>query len=206
MFQRVAQYGMITGGDGIVYRPRAYAQPRTDGTWAGFLVFFPARVGSPVVSTDEQTVQPTISAVAAWAATLTDAALHDGLALALSLEPSAALASKLVGLEADADALETAADVAGTASRIADDAAILHESDAAVARAESRALAEDESRLREEAATVTETEARARAELHERAAENAREVAADASRKRKAAAAPRRDRKTGGTSNSKKAE
>lgn len=204
MFQRVAQYGMITGADGVVYCPRGYAQPRTDGTWAGFLVFFPIAAGAPVVSTNEQTVQPSISGVAAWATALSSGALHEGLALALTLEPSATLASRLIELQADATALDAAADVAGTASRIAEDAAVLHETDAAVARAESRALADEESRYREKAAAVTETQAEVRAELHERAAQDAREIAADASKKRKAAA--RRARKTSGKSRSKKEE
>jgi hypothetical protein len=143
MFHRIAQYPIILGPDGLSYRPRAYAQPRSDDTWAGFLVFFPLDSGARIVSTLEQIVHPTLAGVAAWAEGVSTASLHDGLVCALSLELSASGEAALFELHADWSDLDRAADDARAAAEVAEDVAEQYEADAAAARVTAEAL-EDE--------------------------------------------------------------
>ena len=54
MFQQVQQYGLIRR-DGRWFRPRAYGEPRADGLWDGWLVFFPLDPGLAIGSNRETT-------------------------------------------------------------------------------------------------------------------------------------------------------
>jgi hypothetical protein len=55
MFQRIQQYPLIDAGARL-YRPRAYADRQPDGTWDGWLVFFPLDGGEAIAS-DRETTQ-----------------------------------------------------------------------------------------------------------------------------------------------------
>jgi hypothetical protein len=185
MFRRIAQYPVISAPDGVRYRPRAYAEPRADGTWAGYLVYFPLVTGASVVSTTEQTIKPTFGEVATWAATVGQASLLDGLQVALSLEPSESLQSTILELQADSSALQDLADDAHVAAVAAENLAEAHDVDAAAARAEAEALHDYETRIRGEAATLAQRAAEAEADVHERVADEAPPVASDAAQTKK---------------------
>ena len=84
MFRRIRTYAQIAANDRTVYRPRAYADSQLDGSYDGYLAFFPLPTG-PVAVTDRQITGPTLSAVIDWADSLTlidlDAALADAKTL-----------------------------------------------------------------------------------------------------------------------------
>ena len=44
MFHRIQQFGLIQV-DGQVFRPRLYGDPQADGSWAGWVIFFPVPAG-----------------------------------------------------------------------------------------------------------------------------------------------------------------
>jgi hypothetical protein len=164
MFQRIRHYNLIDVSDRF-YRPRAYGDPRADGTWDGWLVFFPLD-GGPAVATDRETTQATFEALTVWAAGLTPVYLEGALARALILAHQPSVIDQLEDAEyealEDADELEMAA-------------------------AEARAGAERIRRERvvtESALAATEEVAATEvAERHEEAAREARAVAADAARR-----------------------
>jgi hypothetical protein len=178
VFQRIRDYDLIDAG-GRVYRPRAYADPRSDGTWDGYLVFFPLG-GGLAIATERETMQSTLDALTVWAAGITPVYLEGALARALQLasQPSVIDRLEVAEYEAleDADRLETAAEIERTT-------AIVDEMAAADARADAEHLRRE--RLVTESAIAT-TEALAAteaAERHEAAARDARAVAADATRR-----------------------
>jgi hypothetical protein len=184
MFQRIRQYNLIDAGNRW-YRPRAYGDPRPDGTWEGWLVFFPTGGGSAIASARE-TTQTTLHALMSWAAGLTPVYLEGALARALNLAHQPRVIDQLEDAEyealEDAAALETAAEMERVTAAVDEMAAADARADAERLRrkrlATERALAATEEVVATEAAT-----------LHEQAAREARAVAADAARRSREAPA-----------------
>ena len=187
MFTRISEYDLM-GAEGRWYRPRAYGDPQPDGTWDGWLVFFPLGGGSPIAS-DRETIQSTFDALAVWASHLTRVYLEGAFARALRLARQPSFVSQLATAEyealEDADRLATAADLERIAAR-ADQAASVS------ARAEAERIRRERLATESALAATEEAVANVDAEVHEEAARKARAVAADAGRRsRKAGAAAR---------------
>jgi hypothetical protein len=83
MFHRIREYPLVKV-DGCAYRPMAYGDPQPDGTWNGWLVFFPLDSGTAVAS-DLETTQPDVRALSAWASDLDDVYLEGSLFFALRI-------------------------------------------------------------------------------------------------------------------------
>ena len=185
MFQRIRQYDLIQHADRW-YRPRAYAQAQNDGTWEGWLVFFPLG-GRPAIATDRETTQATYDTIRDWAAGITTTYLEGALDRALTLEARPPITAELAA--AEYEALEDAS--------LLDSAAEREKTLAAAARIEADALHEERLATEEALAAVEETDANLQVAVHERAANQARAAAADASERRRAAErsmAPKRQR------------
>lgn len=56
----------VRGDDGKLYAARAYAEERSDGTWAGWLEFYPADGSRQPLRTDQETSQPNRVTVEYW--------------------------------------------------------------------------------------------------------------------------------------------
>ena len=184
MFERIRHYDLIDVS-GRFYRPRAYGDPRADGTWDGWLVFFPVD-GGPAIATDRETTQATFDALTVWAAGLTPVYLEGALARALTLAYQPGVIDRLEDAEyealEDADRLETAAEIARATATV-------DEMAAADARADAERI-RSERVVTESALAATQAEAATEeAELHEVAAREARAVAADAGRRSRRAPA-----------------
>jgi len=178
VFHRIQQYALVHYG-GRTYRPRVYGEPQPDGTWAGWIVFFPVD-GSPAVATDAETTQSTFESLAVWAAGLTSVYLEGALVRALQLAAEPLVLANLSDAEyaalEDAERLQTAADIERATADI-DEAA------AAAARADAERIREERLLTESALATADEAAATIEADLHERAAGQARAVAADAARR-----------------------
>lgn len=178
MFQRIRQYGLIDVS-GRLYRPRAYAEPQPDGSWVGWLVFFPVD-GGPAVATDRETTQATSDALIGWAAGLTPVYLDGALARALNLARQPRVITQLEDAEYealdDAERLETAAEIE-RANATVDEMA------AAEARADAERIHRERLVTESALAATEEVAATEAAEIHEEAAREARAVAADAARR-----------------------
>jgi hypothetical protein len=83
MFQRIQQYPLISDG-ARMYRPRAYADPQPDGTYDGWLVFFPLD-GGRAIAADRETSQSNFDALVRWAVNVTPVYLEGALARALTI-------------------------------------------------------------------------------------------------------------------------
>ena len=57
----------MKGEGGTTYIVRIYAQERTDGTWEGWLEFYPTDEGKQVLRTEQETSQPNRTAIEYWA-------------------------------------------------------------------------------------------------------------------------------------------
>jgi hypothetical protein len=57
----------VSGPDGTIYVVRSYGEERSDGTWTGWLEFHPTIAGKPILSTEQETSQPNLTAVEYWA-------------------------------------------------------------------------------------------------------------------------------------------
>lgn len=91
MVHLVHRFGpFLTSDANVLYTARAYASPQRDGTWAGWLVFFP-HDGSRALPTDRETTQPRLEDVAYWAGGLSSIYLEGALRRALALLPEAQL-------------------------------------------------------------------------------------------------------------------
>ena len=184
MLQRIRQYSLIAAA-GRPYRPRVYGQPQPDGSWAGWIVFFPLD-GSPAIATDRETTQSTFDGLAAWSLSLRAADLAAALARALELAATSAVVDQLSAAEyaalQDAEQLEAAVEIERASADIDE-----------VAAEQARADAEQIKRTRlaaeSEMAATEETAAKLEANRHERAARTARAVAADAGRRSRSAQA-----------------
>jgi len=175
MFQRIRSYDLIQRVDRW-YRPRAYGELQSDGTWEGWLVFFPL-AGLPAIATDRETTQSTYDAMLDWAAGLTPTYLEGALGRALALEARPPITAQLAA--AEYEALEEAS--------LLDSAADEDQALANAARIEAEALREERLATEEAIATVEEADAKLQVAVHERAANQARAIAADASERRQAA-------------------
>ena len=169
------QFNLIDAS-GRFYRPRAYGDPRADGTWDGWLVFFPVG-GGPAIATDRETTQATLGALTVWAAGLTPVYLEGALARAISLAYRPSVIDQLE--EAEYEALEDAERLE-TAAEIERATATVDELAAADARADAERIRRERVATESVLATTEEAAATEAAELHEAAAREARAVAADA--------------------------
>jgi hypothetical protein len=178
VFHRIQQYPLFHY-DGRTYRPRVYGEPQPDGSWAGWIVFFPLD-GSPAVATDRETTQTTLELLGVWAAGITSVYLEGALVRALQLAAEPLVLANLS--QAEYAALDEAERL-HTAARIERAAARIDEAAAAVARDDAERLREK--RLVTESAFAAADEAAATmdADQHERAAAQARAIAADAARR-----------------------
>jgi hypothetical protein len=197
MFYRIQQYPLIDE-NGRWYRPRAYGDPQPDGTWDGWLVFFPLAGGSAIAAPGPERTQRTSGALAVWAAGLRRAYLEGALARALAVEKEPFVIGHLAAAEyealEDAERLETAAARKRSAADL-DDAA------ATVALADAERLRRTRIATEESLAATEEAAATLEADVHEREAQNARAAAADAAARRRstrAADTPRSRRKSPG--------
>lgn len=57
----------VIGPDGTEYIVRTYGDERADGTWIGWLEFYPTDATKPVLQTDQETSQPNQVTVEYWA-------------------------------------------------------------------------------------------------------------------------------------------
>ncbi|HKR14778.1 MAG TPA: hypothetical protein VJT15_22115 [Pyrinomonadaceae bacterium] len=57
----------VIGPDGTEYIVRTYGDERPDGTWIGWLEFYPSDETKPVLQTDQETSQPNQVTVEYWA-------------------------------------------------------------------------------------------------------------------------------------------
>lgn len=185
MFHRIQHYELIDSV-GRWYRPRAYGDQQPDGTWNGWIVFFPLVGGGRAIASGRETTQPTLAALETWAAGLTPVYLEGALDRALRLAEQPPLLAGLADAEYealdDAERLETAAEVARATADVDEAAASLARSDAERLRRE-RLATEGALAATEEAAAILE------AKVHEQAARDARADAADAAARRRSAQA-----------------
>ena len=182
MFHRIQQYPLVHYG-GRTYRPRVYGEAQPDGSWGGWIVFFPLD-GSPAVATDRETTQSALESLGVWAAGLTSVYLEGALVRALQLVAAPLVLANLDKAEyaalEDAERLQMAADIERATADI-DEAA------AAAARVDAERIREERLRTESALAAADEAVATIEADLHDRAAEQARGVAADAARRKREA-------------------
>jgi hypothetical protein len=178
VFHRIQQYPLVHYG-GRTYRPRVYGERQPDGSWGGWIVFFPLD-GSPAVATDRETTQSTLESLGVWAAGLTSVYLEGALVRALQLAAEPLVLANLSEAEyaalEDAERFQTAADIERATADI-DEAA------AAAARDDAERIREERLVTESALATADEVAATIEADLHERAAGQARAIAADAARR-----------------------
>ena len=178
MFHRIRDYPLIATTD-RPYRPRAYGSRQPDGTWAGWLVFFPLGGGAAIAS-DRETTQITFEALNVWAAGVTPVYLEGAFARALTLSEAPSVLSQLE--EAEYDALEDAARLE-TAAQIERVAADVDATAAAQARTDAEQIRRDRLQTEAALAATDATIATAAAEVQAEAAREARAVAVDAARR-----------------------
>jgi hypothetical protein len=143
MFQLVRKYDLITDADGSVYQPRAYGELQADGSWDGWLVFFPIPAGV-VIATDRETTESSYVNLVRWSAALPPVYLQDALDRAVRIQLEPAFRARLAEFSrADEVEPELAAAEARTEADDRAREAEAHERAAAVARAEARARMAD---------------------------------------------------------------
>lgn len=185
MFHRIHDYGLIEAS-GRVYRPRAYGEPQADGSWAGWLIFFPVVGGLAIAPPARETTQRSAAALELWAAGVSAVYLEGALARALHINQQSPVVAQL--LDSEYGALEDAArfDAAAHIERAAAD---LDEVAAEAARVEAEQIHRDRLEVESKLAAIEEEAATTDATLHEQAAREARAVAADAQHRRRSAQA-----------------
>ena len=57
----------VTDADDTTYIVRSYGEERSDGTWIGWLEFYPTDLTEPVLRTEQETSQPNRTGVEYWA-------------------------------------------------------------------------------------------------------------------------------------------
>ena len=197
MFHRIQEFGLIQV-DGRVFRPRLYGDPQTDGSWAGWVIFFPVPAGVAIAPPTPETIQRTLAALQAWSTGLTAVYLEGVLERALRLTEQSPIAHLV---EAEYQALDDAARLE-SAAHIERTAAELDRVAAKVARAEAEQLRQERLDTEGALAAWDEQAAKAAANLHEEAAREARAAASEAKHRRRAAQArkkspPQSTRQTG---------
>jgi hypothetical protein len=150
MFQRIHQYELIQRGDQW-YRPRSYSNPRPDGTWEGWLVFFPLS-GGPAVATNRETTQASYDALVEWADALGPVYVDGALDRALRLERQPPVVAELASAEYEALEEASLLDAQADAARAL----------AADARAEADLLHETRLETEEMSAAADDTTGRTR--------------------------------------------
>jgi hypothetical protein len=190
MFHRIQQFGLIQV-DGRVFRPRLYGDPQTDGSWAGWVIFFPVPAGVAIAPPTPETIQRTLAALQAWSTGLTAVYLEGALERALRLTEQSPIVAHLV--DAEYQALDDAARLE-SAAHLERAAAEVDEVDAKVARAEAEQLRQE--RLDTEGAlpVLDEQAAKAEANLHEEDTGEARAAASEAKHRRRSAQARKRSK------------
>ena len=58
---------VVVAQDGTEYSVRSYGAERADGTWTGWIEFYPTDLALPVLETEQETSQPNQTAVEYWA-------------------------------------------------------------------------------------------------------------------------------------------
>lgn len=184
MFQRIRDYKVIDMS-GLWYRPRAYGDPQSDGTWDGWLVFFPL-AGGAAVAPERETTRSTFDELVIWAAGLTPVYLEGALARALRIAHQPHVVARLEDSEyealEDAERLEAAAEI----ERLAAD---IDETAAAEARLDAEQIRRERLTTESVLAATEQAAATRAAEAHEEADVEARAVANDAARRSGAAKA-----------------
>jgi hypothetical protein len=174
MFHRIQQYELIYRS-GRWYRPRAYGDRQPDGTWDGWLIFFPIDGSTAIAPPGPETTQSTWAVLVVWAADLTLAYLEGALARALRLAQRSLLIDQLADAEyealEDAERLERSAEVERTA--------------ASAARADAKRIRRQRLDTERALAATEEAAAKREANVLAQAAREARAVAADAARRRR---------------------
>jgi hypothetical protein len=195
MFQRIQQYRPINVA-GQWYRPRAYGSAQADGRWDGWVVFFDSNYASAIAPPTPETTQSTLVALERWAARITPIYLEGAIARALNAQQNPVLA-ELATAEyealADAERLESAAEI----DRAAAD---LDETAARAARADADDIRQQRLVTESAIASTEAATAEIEAHRHEQAARVARAIAADAGERARsvlADATPRRNTKRG---------
>ena len=150
MFQRIRQYELIQRGSHW-YRPRSYSNPQPDGTWEGWLVFFPLS-GGPAVATNRETTQVSHDALVEWADGLGAVYLDGALDRALRLEAQPSVVAGLASAEYEALEEASLLDAEADAARAL----------ATDARAEADRLHETRLEAEEVSAAADETAGRTR--------------------------------------------
>jgi len=180
MFQRVYDYPAIQTATRW-YKPRAYGEPLSDGTWAGWLVFFALNGRSAKAPAGPETTQTSLALLARWAAGLTPVYLEGALKRALGLRAQRPVVAELDDAEyealEDAELLETSAAIERTAAKVDEAAAI-------TARRDAQQIRRDRMAMEAAEAATEEASAKLEAEAHEHAASLARATAATAKRRR----------------------
>jgi hypothetical protein len=97
--QALYEYEVLSRAGGGTYRPRAYGELDVDGSWSGWMVFFPTDRGRAVVATACETTQETLAAMLDWATGLSGAYLEAALERALDLHASPSLTVRIGALE-----------------------------------------------------------------------------------------------------------
>jgi hypothetical protein len=183
MFHRIQQYELIYKV-GRWYRPRAYGDRQPDGTWNGWLIFFPIGGGSAIAPPGPETTQSTWAVLVVWAADLTRAYLEGALARALRRAHQPLLIDQLAHAEyealEDAERLERSAEVERTA-------ADLDEVAASAARADAKRIRRQRLDMERALAATEKAAAKREANVLAQAGREARAVAADAPRRRRPA-------------------
>jgi hypothetical protein len=198
MFHRIDQYPVLAA-HGRWYRPRAYGDAQPDGTWDGWLVFFPVAGGTAIAPPGPEITETTRGALTVWAAGLRPVYLQGALGRALAADNEPLVIGQLAAAEyealEDAERLETAAAVKRGA-------ADLDEAAATVALADAERLRRARIANEESLAATEEAAATLQADVHEQAARDARTVAAKAAARRRVARAdatpPSRRKASGG--------
>jgi hypothetical protein len=174
MFHRIQQYELIYRG-GRWYRPRAYGDRQPDGTWDGWLIFFPIDGSSAIAPPGPETTLSTWAVLVVWAADLTLAYLEGALDRALRLAQQPLLIDQLADAEyealEDAERLERSAEVDRTA--------------ASAARADAKRIRRQRLDTERALAATEEAGAKREANILAQVAREARAVAADAARRRR---------------------
>jgi hypothetical protein len=201
MFHRIQKYDPIYRG-GRWYRPRAFGDRQPDGTYDGWLVFFPIDFpidgSSAIAAPGPETTQSTWALLAVWAADVTLGYLEGALARALTAAQQPLLIDQLADAEyealEDAERLERSAAVERTA-------ADLDEAAASAARADAKRIRRQRLDTERALAATEEAAAKREAGVLAQAAREARAVAGDAARRHRSAhakATPRRHTKRRG--------
>ena len=190
MFHRIQEYEFISAG-GRVLRPRFYGDPQADGSWAGWIVFFPVSGGVEIAPPSPEAIEQDLPTLEAWAAALTPVDLEGALDRALRVAEEPPLLADLVETEYqaldDAARLEFGAELERTA-------ADMDENAAQIARAEVGEIRRDCLHAERALGAPDEQAATADAKRHEEPPRHTRAAGSEAQHRRRSAHKTRRRR------------